>query len=443
MLGKHVPGLFDAHPKTQEETEPQMDTLPPRNPTRERSPAVDRILVRQSSMRALELDPGALVADAVACIAYFTRGAGLSRGDLPDAAFEIFYTELYRRQVSDHGHAEFIARAEHDLPRILADIGWALQEAGAEQHLGIFDAMRGWIEVNPDEASDLTGEEDDIPDLANLDRQLRNLEAGRVLQPALAGWISTLDCLEVVADAEWFAALRSALPSDPRSVERFEHGSIAEIQGFLSNPAHVGFGMATAGVVPPEPVLRLGGAQRLDGAPMGQDKARRIRTTAGLRFGLHEDGDFILYEAVPTEHPESGHPVEMATRQEMRHDRIDDFFSRHPHKLGREVARVPFTRVKDTIVQSRGLGAARAIFRLLESLPQPANATAVSVHRSGSRRDGSPELVVLIAADAARRAFSAIIVPEGARLLSEPGHEELVALSRAEIDRGQDSSDNL
>ncbi|WP_139188481.1 DMP19 family protein [Aliiruegeria lutimaris] len=376
-----------------------------------------------------------MVADISSHVSVLSEKARYRREDFPAEALQLYHADLYRREVNRWGHAGFIGRSQQNLADALSDAGKALRASGADLHRDLFEKMQTWIALNPEDAADLTGEdEDEAPELSRLDQQFQALEAEGLLVSALAEWIVTQPWLEVVEDSEFGRAQRRAVTTARRRRESGAAETIADIDRFLSNPANVGFGMAAASRKVPEPVIHIGCVQHLTTGPDKIAPARWMRTVAGERFGVLIEEGFALFEAVP-ELPEATAPgPSLAELRRLRFDRIDEILFHHPHKLGKRLSVIPTSRAKLAIQVCHHLHAACAIHLLLDRLPEPATLTSASVHSIGKATDGGLKAVVMIVADDATRAFSAMIDNSGATLLSEPDHRTLGTISRNEIE---------
>lgn len=412
--------------------------IPTETTTTSGSCRVPRILVRRGSLATIDTDPGALVSDVAEYVHYLTESARCRRGDFPVEALQLFHADLYRQQVLGCGHVGFVGNAQHALPEILADAAAALRYSEAQEVHAIFEAMETWIASNPTAAAGLVGDETDAaPALSALDAPFEALEARGSLAASLACWISGTGLLEAVEDSDWSEALRQLAPPRPRGRDEVAAEAIAGIDHFLSNPAHVGFGMAAASMTSPEPLIRIGALRHLTSGPDTVSPARWMRTVAGERFGVLLPRGFALFEALPE--PALGpNAPRLRDLRLLRHDRIDDILFRRPHRLGKRLAIVPATQVRLAVQICRHLDAAAAIHLLLERLPEPAVVTCASVHSIGRGRKGGLEAIVMIVADDATRALAAVITSEGATLLTEPTHERLVHVERDEIDVRRD-----
>ena len=209
--------------------------------------------------------------------------------------------------------------------------------------------------------------------------------------------------------------------------------AVLEIEHFLTNPAHVGFGMAAAAMRQPEPIIRIGGVRHLRAGPDKVVPARWMRTVAGERFGALVDSGFALYEAVPDQVPAGHEDRPLAQLRHLRHDRIDEILFHRPHSLGRRLAVVSPSRVQLAAHVCGHLRAAVAIDLLLSRLPKPATVTCASVHSVGKAKNGGLEAVIMLVTDNATRAFSVAINSGGAMLMAEPSHDRLFGINRSEI----------
>ncbi|RYH09757.1 hypothetical protein [Tropicimonas sp. IMCC6043] len=415
--------------------EPAAPTLPvaPRDTCR-----IPRILVRRRALLTLDSDPKTLVSDIVEFVHHLTETARCRRSDVPEEALQLFHADLYRQQVLGCGHVGFVGNAQHTLPVILADAAAALRACGAEAHHRLFGKMETWIARNPSIASTLIGDETDAaPDLAALDAPFETLEAWTPLSAKLAKWISGTGLLEAVEDADWPKALHRIAPPQERARDEIAAESIAALDHLLSNPAHVGFGMAAASMAPPEPLIRIGTLRHLTSGPDTVSPARWMRTVTAERFGVLLAEGFALYEAIPESAPAEDAPS-LADLRLLRHDRIDEILFHRPHCLGQRLTVVPAAQVKLAVDVCRHLQAATAIHLLLDRLNDPTRVTCVSVHSIGKGRTGGLEAIVMIVADDATRAFSAIVTSDGATLVSEPTHQRLAVVDRSEIEAHRD-----
>ncbi|NDR59468.1 DMP19 family protein [Aliiruegeria sabulilitoris] len=396
------------------------------------------VIVRSCSIRSIATDPGALVADISSHVSVLTEKARYRREDFPAEALQLYHADLYRREVNTWGHAGFIGRSQQSLADALSDSGKALRACGADRYRDLFEKMQTWIALNPEDAADLTGEdEDEAPELTRLDHQFQALEAEGLLVSALAEWIITQPWLEVVDDSDFGRAQRRAITKARRRRGSGIAETIAEIDHFLSNPANVGFGMAAASRQTPEPVIHIGCVQHLTTGPDKIAPARWMRTVAGERFGVLIEEGFALFEAVP-ERPQAAAPgPSLAELRRLRYDRIDEILFHYPHKLGKRLAVTPTSRAKLAIQVCHHLHAACAIHLLLDSLAEPATLTSASVHSIGKADDGGLKAVVMIVADDATRAFSAMLDNTGATLLSEPDHRILGQIDHTQIETQQ------
>ncbi len=404
------------------QSDPDMTPAPAELP-----PGQDRIPVRRAALRRLEEDPGALLADIFSATRFLTGGLAPGQEDVPLAVRQLFQAESYRRKVISSGHSDFVAEVEQDLSLRLADIGQVLNAAGAgaDAHRALFDEMQTWVALYPEDADDLI---EDEPALVALDAPFRDLERTVGLAGALARWIAQQPVLEAVEEAEWSTALRALARSTPERAARHASASRAAIARALTDPARLGLGIAAASLPQPEPLVRHGPCVRLEsGTQEGHLPAWPLQSIAGLRLGRREGPGFSYYEAIPR----SGRSV---PRAPLRADRLDDHLLWYPHVLGARLAHVPLTRVRMASEICKELQAPVAIHALLESLPQPASATCVSLHAVQRTEQGRPVIIAMIVADMASRAFAAQVTPEGAVLLSEPAHERLVTLSREQIE---------
>ncbi|MFD0979697.1 DMP19 family protein [Tropicimonas aquimaris] len=385
----------------------------------------------RSAVAALEDEPHRLVAAVVDYVNHLVSGGAYSRNDIPQEAIQLYHCDYYFAQVMDGGHSQFIGNSLANLDFILSDVSKGLRAAGAGEYRKIFDEMRRWVSRHPRKAQKLTGFEGGIaPEMEALDARFFELDAKSDLTTYLGEWIAALPALEVADDdamTEIMAELTAPMDAaDDLAVTRV----IARISLQLSDPTHLGFGLAAASRMPPEAMVQLGGASSMKISEGREDYAFLVRTIVDTRFGVQSAKGFELFERVEGGSADAAARRKAIEGNELSLEGVLDFMA---PEVGKRIAYVPRKLVDIAALVAERYRAAAAIDLMLRRLPRTPEVDYVSVRSVGKGDTGKLGMTLLIVTDKASRAFCAAVEADGARLLSEPDHDVLVTATRAEI----------
>lgn len=393
---------------------------------------LETIVVPRSAIETLEEEPHRLVAAVVDYVNHLVSSGIYTRHEIPQEAIQAYHSDYYYAQVMNGGHSQFIGNSLANLDFILADVSQGLRAARADDYRKIFDDMRRWISRHPRKAKKLTGFEDGTaPEMEALDTRFYQLEDDPGLTVFLANWIASLPALKVVEDEELSQVMQEITQlNDERSLQAISR-DIARISLQLSDPTHLGFGLAGASRMPPEPMVQLGGASSMMISEGREDYAFLVRTIRDSRFGVQSAKGFELFERI------EGGAAAPATRRngaEPEEILVDGVLDFKAPRVGKRIAYVPRKLADIAALVSERYHAAAAVDLLMRRLPRTPDVDYVSVRSVGKGDTGKLGMTLLIVTDKASRAFSAAVEADGARLLSEPDHDVLVTATRDEIE---------
>ncbi|RYH09758.1 hypothetical protein [Tropicimonas sp. IMCC6043] len=393
-----------------------------------------QIVLRRSVVDAAKSNPEGLVSAVSDFVNCLVEDGHFRQDELPFEAILARQCYDYHVQVLRGGHSWFVRRAMRHLPETLGEIDQGLRALNAQAHREIFGQMQTWIAMNPKNVTTLTGFINGIaPELQKLDSPFRVLSDLDSLVVRIADWITTLPSLAVVEDEAHPAAMRAILASHPDFEKRRTTRGIARTDMFLSDETHLGLGMVAASLEPPEPTVHMGGSWHLTIGPERVEPCYWMRTSAGHRFGAALEEGYTLFEAVPDPAMDRGEPISPEELEKIENDDIDAIQFHKPHAVGRRLAVIAPEMADIAKRACRELLASYAIDLLFRRLPRRVDVTCVSVHRIRRDPDGKPEAVIMIVADKGQMGATVIVNYRGARLVSEPTHETILSVTRAEI----------
>lgn len=388
-------------------------------------------MVPQSAMDKLPSDPYPMVQSIVDFTNHLTQVGRFNRTEIPTAAMQAYHCDFFLAQVLNGGHAQFVGNSGALLGPILDDVVAGLQAMGAQDYLTSVQVMVDWIAANPEEASLQTGFTGGIaPELKALDAPFFEMNRAQPLQRHIADWIAAQPNLKVIDDMSLPTALSAMMQMNPEYETRDTALEILTLEQMFNDPLRMGLGMAGATAPTLEPIVAIaGGAQmQLDGVAQ---TVWSVHSATSGRFGTVTDQAATLYERI--EH-DNGHLGLISGPYDLKNLNLDDIKTYRTPEVGAVINTVP----KDTILAAQKLcaqlDAAASISLLVRKLNGPCKIDYASVRSAGPDDLGRVGVSVCLITDGARRAMSAVIREDGAMLLSEPRHETLSVVTRAEID---------
>lgn len=391
---------------------------------------VHQIIVPRSAVDAVDDAPWKVVQSVVDYVNFLMSQARLGRDEIPQRAVQIYHADYYLAQVNNGGHAQFIGNAGNNLPFILPDVEGGLCGASASEHMALFRLAMKWVDENPDEVMKQTGFTGGIaPELSALDSPFYALENQRPLTTVLAQWIVSLPELQIVEDEKLQASLLQISRLNPELPQREITASISKINHQLSDPLHLGLGMAAARCQPFSPVLAIGNAVSL-ATPDGPQHCWSVQTSDGRRFGILSETGVSIHERI--EHDNAGiAPVTSA--EDLANVAMDDILNYKAPEAGPRLATVSNSDIQNATKICVHVNAAAAIDLLLRNAGTDNVVNFASVRSAGPDAKGQIGVSILVVANDAKRAFSVVVEESGARLLAEPSHNQIAIVSANDI----------
>ncbi len=384
-----------------------------------------RIIVPHSAVDSVASAPDRLVSAVVSHVNFLTSQAKFGRDEILDEAIWTFNCDYYLSQVTHHGHAAFLSNNRETLAITLADIGKALKAAGSGPHRDIYERLQTWIALHPEEAwTQVPHSPAAALGLTELDRDLLALETSVSLHGVLAAWLLTLPHLRIVPDQD-LDRLRIEIAAHTPDFERRRVASdVMCLTHQLTDPMHLGLGLASAGVAPPAPLLGLD-EPALRTLPDGRHELCFVlTTTTGKCFGLRTEDGFELFECG------SRH----ATARVIGIDESGTRKAIGPERTGDQIAIVPHARVDLARRICDQLRADIALYLLLKAAGLPVPAAQVSVDRVKVDREEPDHASLHVVCRDSDAILAAHVGRDGATMLSTHTGQALSTVSREQID---------
>lgn len=379
---------------------------------------LDLIVVPQSAIDALETSPDALIEAVVDYVNFLFQEAHFTRFEISPEAVQLYHCDYYLAQVEAGGHARFVASSAEILAYTLDDMLSGLNAAQANDHHELVQDLSAWLAENPNEIDALAGrEKTDVLPLTKFDGPFADIQRATPLRECLARWIKSVEVLQVVDDAVMPQVLEGIKSLNPRRHERLSKSRITKLINQLSNPVHVGIGMAGASLADPAPIISIdtGAAREIDGE---MTKTWRVQTADGPYFAAGIEGAIQLRDyVVQSDDDEAAATI-------TGHGKV---------AIGPVVNQVTGAQINAARKICADLHAAVAIEMLVSKLPDPTTVDFASVRSASPDANGVIGASLFLVADKGQVAYTAVIDTNGARLLSEPEHEIQAVISATEL----------
>lgn len=202
------------------------------------------------------LDDGNEPGDLLVAVADTTGAmleSGFRRWELPVEAMQAYHADCYHARVTEEGHRSFIDHVRGD-PVVLSDIAHALVGMDAGRFRDIFASMIDWIASHQSSAA----RSEDLDALVRLDRRFAEADGGDAYLRAADRWLSGLDMIEPIADADLPAHLAKLQDQAPDAAVRRDDATVARIDQMLTAPFLVGLHMAVRRSEPSRVVEAIG-----------------------------------------------------------------------------------------------------------------------------------------------------------------------------------------
>lgn len=271
-----------------------------RKPAPARAPEalVSRVIVSRSDFSAEET-PGRLV-HAVVKFVNAMKDQGAWRADeLPVEAQRVYASDYYLAQVNNGGHAQFIWNGRSYLDKNCELAIGAFRAMQATDHLAIMDDLVAWLKLADEQAfaqTGLVGSGARAPALDALDERFFSVQKTAPMTALSADWIRTWDCLTVVEDAAYPAAIGELAAQNPRRASRREIRALFPIISRTTQHMEIGFGLALSNL--PLPAI-LSSVQPGRFTVLGGEELPvfRLMTTRGEFQGVASSLGVAIYPA--------------------------------------------------------------------------------------------------------------------------------------------------
>ncbi len=396
---------------------------------------LETIMVPRSAMDRLPGDPYPMVQSVVDFTNHLTQAGRFTRNEIPVAAMRGYHCDYYLAQVLNGGHAQFVGNSGALLPLIIDDILTGLEAMGARNYLELARSMADWVAANPDEAALQTGFTGGIAaELAALDAPFFALNRSQPLQRFIADWIAGQPNLKVIDDVSLPSVLSAMMEMNPEFETRDTALEILTLEQMFSDPLRIGLGMAGAGAPGIEPLVAIAGGSQMQVAGEPQI-VWSLRTAQAARFGTMTQDAATIYERI--EH-DNGHLGVISGPEDLKNITMDDIRKYKAPEVGAAIHAVPIDKIKAAQKLCDHLDVAAAISLLSRKLSGACKVDYASVRSAGPDGEGRIGVSLFLVSDNGCRAMSSIIREDGAILLSEPTHETLAVITRAEITAHRD-----
>ncbi|KUF09714.1 DMP19 family protein [Pseudoponticoccus marisrubri] len=406
---------------------PQVPPAPPIPPAPSREGrAYSRIVVPRSALDAWPQDPDPLVCAVVDYVNFLTKEGRYNRREICPAAMQAFHTDYYLAQVLNGGHAQFVGNTRALLKPTLADLLEGLEQMRAPNYLLLVRRMTKWVDDNPDKVEEQTGFEGGIdPVLQTLDSPFFKLDRATPLRRFIATWLAGHPALEPVPDARLRDTMQQIAEENPARDYRRQILEMARIDGMMTTPPYLPLSVAAGALRPLDPIVSIG-----NGSYREVEGDRRMtvfmRTVSGPCWAVPLDEGVAIYAGIT--HDNSHLPENPFDAS------LDDIRKFRPDEVGELRIFVRNETIQSAGRVARDLKAGAALHALLGRLPERPALDFVTIRSAGADAHGEEGLTATLILNGAQLALSAVISEHGAHLLSEPEHDRLAELSRAEID---------
>ncbi|WP_299843463.1 DUF4375 domain-containing protein [uncultured Roseovarius sp.] len=384
------------------------------------------IIVAQSALEAFPEDPHPLVGAVIDYVNVLTSQGHFNRREIPVLAMAAYHADYYLAQVNNGGHSQFIHNSGANLPQTTADILYCLTEMDAEEYLLVFRIFNEWVQSHPDDVARQTGFDGGrAARLDELDDMFYAVESDGSLREMIAAWISTAPNLLALPDAQVANARARLCAANPYREMRDRILRIAGLDAQVTGQPMAAISMAAGVAQPLAAITRVGNGsyQEVEGEEL---MCVTLFTTAGKRWAALTDEDVVIYDCVEHDNPEMPSDPLEATMEQISNWKAPE--------IGEELGSVTLAQAGMAAEIAARTKAAAAIDLMLSQLLQPPRVDQVTIRSAGKGPDDEDGMTVLLVLNNAAMAMSAVIGENGASLLSEPDHQKMVQVTRAQID---------
>lgn len=384
------------------------------------------VIVGETVYEAGQTDPQQLIMAVVDYVNTLVSNGRFNRREIPAMAMSVYHTDYYLKQINNGGHSQFIHNCGQKLPLTIADILYCLRDIEAEDYRKLLRLFNEWVQTNPDAVSMQTGFDGGrAPQLEKFDETLYGLESKGSLRDMMAEWISSSPNLLVLPDEQVGNACERLCDANPYRAVRGQILRVADLQVQLTGKMIAAIGLAAGVATPLAPITLVGDGAYRDVAGK-QLMCFSLFTTEGKRVAVLTDDEVIIHDGIRQDDAnKQPDPLDATTGQ------VSDALT---PEIGEELSRASFADAEAAAEIATRTHAAAAIDLLLSHLLQPPRVDHVTIRSAGMGGNGEEGMTLSLVLDDASLVMTAIVGESGASLLSEPDHNTMVEVTRAQID---------